>query len=92
MLNINEFKIEITKRENAENNIVALVTIEYDTMRVKGFRIIKKIEAGTGEIVHWVAPPQYYNKIRKKYGTLFFMPKFLWKKLEERILAKYLTG
>lgn len=91
IVSISEMSFEINRRESPTNNIMALVTISYHGLRIKGFRILSKTDRKTGEIVYWVGPPQYYNKLRKKYCMLFYMDKFIWKQVEKRILAQYMA-
>ncbi|MEI6267089.1 MAG: hypothetical protein WCP14_04355 [bacterium] len=90
-LNLDSFQFDIKRKESPENNIVALVTLDYLGLKIKGFRIYSKTDKITGEIIRWVGPPQYYNHARKKYCTLFWMDRALWKKLEKIILAEYLS-
>lgn len=90
-MNLDNFQFDIKRKEPPEKNIAALVTLDYLNMKIKGFRIYCKTDLITGEVLRWVGPPQYMNYARKKYSSLFWMERELWKELETRILNDYLS-
>lgn len=91
-LEINDFTVEVRRNKNKEKGIAALVTLDYLGMRIKGFRVMETTDRYTGAISRWVNPPQYYNRARNKFSSLFHVEEKLWHMLSEKVLNAYLEN
>jgi hypothetical protein len=85
MLDINGLKIKF-KKTDGKGDTLAIVTIEDETISLRGFRLmVSKYENRNGEFLR-VLPPTYGSKY---HMSVYFYDKKLWYQIEDKILKSY---
>jgi hypothetical protein len=89
-IDVEKFTIEVSKSP-AGSKMLALITIQYLEMRIKGFVVAEGVDRNTGVVGLYVTPPKAGNRRPGKKPTMYF---FLegegkWERLHERMLEAY---
>lgn len=82
-------KIKVKIKFIEEKKLKAILSLDFGSFIVKGFRIMESEYVNCKDEKLWLTPPSYKDS-GGRYHPIFFIPnKELWKNLEEKIWDEY---
>lgn len=88
-MKINKDEIVVKIKFTEAKKIKAIITLDFQSFVVKGFRIMESEFKNSKGDKLWLTPPSYRDSVGR-YHPIFFMPdKDLWKEIELKILDEY---